>query len=89
MNILSILVYQPIYNILTGLYNIVGDFGIAIIIMTLIIKILLIPLSRKQIESQKEMQELQPKLKKLQEKYKNDKETLSKKNHGFVQRTQG
>ena len=79
MKILFTLIYQPIYNILVGLYNIVGDFGIATIIMTIAFKSLLIPLSRKQIESQKEMQELQPKIKKLQKKYKDDKEQLSKK----------
>jgi len=79
MEILFILIYQPIYNVLFGLYNIVGDFGVAIIIMTIAIKALLIPLSRKQIKSQKEMQELQPKIKKLQKKYKKDKEQLSKK----------
>jgi YidC/Oxa1 family membrane protein insertase len=83
MEILFTLIYQPIYNILVGLYNIVGDFGIAIIIMTVGIKSLLIPLSRKQIESQKEMQELQPKIKELQKKYKNNKEQLSKKTMGL------
>lgn len=79
MEILFTLIYQPIYNILVGLYNVVGDFGVATIIMTIVIKSLLIPLSRKQIESQKEMQELQPKIKELQKKYKKDKEQLSKK----------
>jgi len=79
MEILFILIYQPIYNILVGLYSIVGDFGVAIIILTVIIKSLLIPLSRKQIESQKEMQKLQPKIKELQKKYKKNKEQLSKK----------
>ncbi len=79
MEILFTLIYQPIYNILIGLYNIFGDFGIAIIVMTLLIKAALIPLSRKQIESQKEMTELQPKIKDLQKKYKGDKEQLSKK----------
>jgi len=79
MEILFTLFYQPVYNTLFGLYNIFGDFGIAIIVMTLVIKFALVPLSRKQIESQKEMQELQPKIKELQKKYKNDKEQLSKK----------
>lgn len=74
------LVYQPLYNLLIFVYNIfpLHDFGIAIIIVTLIIKLLLVPLSRKQIESQKKMQELQPKIKEIQEKYKNDKEKQSR-----------
>jgi YidC/Oxa1 family membrane protein insertase len=79
MEILFILIYQPIYNALVGMYNVFGDFGIAIIALTLIIKFALIPLSRKQIESQKEMQEIQPKIKELQKKYKDNKEELTKK----------
>lgn len=73
-------VYQPIYNLLIFLYNFspLKDFGIAIILVTLVIKLILIPLSRKQIESQKKMQELQPKIKALQEKHKDDKEKQSR-----------
>lgn len=69
-------IYQPIYNILIFLYNIIpgGDFGIAIIAVTIILKSALIPLSKKQIQSQKKMQEIQPELKKIQAKYKDDKE---------------
>ena len=73
-------IYQPIYNLLVFVYNIVPfrDFGIAIIIVTVLIKLVLVPLSRKQIESQKKMQELQPKIKELQQKYKTDKEKQSR-----------
>lgn len=72
-------IYQPLYNLLVFVYNIIPfhDFGVAIIIVTVFIKFLLIPLSRKQIESQKKMQELQPKIKEIQEKYKNNKEKQS------------
>lgn len=78
--IFNSLVYQPLYNLLIFVYNVFpfGDFGIAIIIVTVLIKFALVPLSRKQIESQKKMQELQPKIKELQEKYKNDKEKQSR-----------
>jgi YidC/Oxa1 family membrane protein insertase len=72
------LVSQPLYNGLVIFYNIVGNFGLAIILLTILIKLALIPLSKKQIKSQKEMQELQPEIKKLQAKYKDDKEKLSK-----------
>ena len=70
------LIYQPIYNFLIFTYNVIPfhDFGIAIIIVTVILKFILVPLSRKQIESQKKMQEMQPKIKAIQEKYKGDKE---------------
>lgn len=70
------IIYQPIYNALIYLYNIVPghDLGIAIILLTILIRVILYPLAKKQIESQKKMQDLQPEIKKLQEKYKNDKE---------------
>jgi YidC/Oxa1 family membrane protein insertase len=73
-------VYRPIYNLLIFIYNFLPlhDFGVAIVLVTVIIKFLLIPLSRKQIESQKKMQELQPRIKELQDKYKNDKEKQSR-----------
>ncbi len=74
------LIYQPLYNILIFLYDFLpgADFGIAIIVVTLLIKFALIPLSKKQIESQKKMQEIQPELKKIQEKYKDNKEKQTK-----------
>ncbi len=73
-------IYWPIYNLLIFIYNVVPfhDFGVAIILVTIIIKFLLLPLSKKQIETQKKMQELQPKIKEIQEKYKNDKEKQSR-----------
>ncbi len=73
-------IYQPVYNVLVFFYNVVPghDFGVAIILTTLFIKTLFIPLSKKQIESQKKMQELQPIIKELQKKYKDDKEKQTK-----------
>lgn len=70
------IIYQPIYNALIFLYNVIPghDLGVAIILLTVAIRIILYPLAKKQIESQKKMQELQPEIKGLQEKYKNDKE---------------
>jgi YidC/Oxa1 family membrane protein insertase len=74
------IVYQPLYNALIMLYNFIPghDFGISIILITVLLKGLLWPLSKKQIESQKKMQELQPKLKAIQEKHKHDKEKQTK-----------
>lgn len=73
-------VYQPIYNLLVFLYDIIpgGDFGVAIIIATILLKTALFPLSQKQIESQKKMQEIQPKIKELQRKHKGDREKQSR-----------
>lgn len=69
-------IYQPLYNILIALYNVVPgkDFGISIILITILLRTFLIPLYKKQIESQLKMQILQPKIKALQEKTKGDKE---------------
>jgi YidC/Oxa1 family membrane protein insertase len=52
----------------------VGDYGLAIIMLTVLVNIIMFPLTRKQLESSKKLQEIQPQLRKLQEKYKNDKE---------------
>jgi YidC/Oxa1 family membrane protein insertase len=78
-NLFNLFIYQPLYNALIGLYNIIPDLGLAIIILTVIIRIALLPLSKKSIESQKKMQEVQPELKKIQEKYKNDRTMQSQK----------
>jgi len=74
------LFYQPILNLLIFLYNIIPghDFGITIILLTLIVKIIFFPLAQKAIESQKAMQDLQPKLNDLKKKYANDKEKMSR-----------
>ncbi len=53
------------------------SYGIAIILMTIIIKLVLYPLTKTQIKSTKAMMELQPKLKELQDRYKDDKMKLN------------
>ena len=69
MNIFSLLVYDPLYNALIALYALCNNnLGIAIIVLTVIIKLALFGLSKQQISSQKEMQEVQPEIKKLQKK---------------------
>ncbi len=69
-------IYDPLYNALVFFYDVFPfqDFGVAIILTTVLIKGVFYGLSRKQIESQKKMQEVQPKIKALQERYKDDKE---------------
>lgn len=69
--------FQPIFNLLIGLYNLVGDIGLAIIILTVILKLVLWPLTGQSLRSQKMLQQLQPKIKALQEKYKDDKQGLT------------
>ncbi|MDP9300215.1 MAG: YidC/Oxa1 family membrane protein insertase [Actinomycetota bacterium] len=60
--------------VLAWIYDIVPNYGIAIIVLTLAIRLLLLPLGIKQIKSMQHMQALQPKLKELQKKYKNNRQ---------------
>ncbi|MDD3711309.1 MAG: YidC/Oxa1 family membrane protein insertase [Patescibacteria group bacterium] len=76
-NLFQAIFYQPILNLLVFLYNNLGDLGLAIIFLTLIIKLILLPLSKKSIKSQKALQELQPKIDELKAKFKGDKQAMS------------
>jgi YidC/Oxa1 family membrane protein insertase len=80
LSIFHTIIYQPLYNLLILLYNVVPgrDFGISIILITILLRAFLIPLYKKQIESQQKLQVLQPKIKALQEKTKGNKEEQTK-----------
>jgi YidC/Oxa1 family membrane protein insertase len=73
------IVVQPMTNILLSIYGLVGNFGIAIILFTILIRLATHPLMVQQIKSSQKMQELNnsKKYKEIQEKYKGDKEKLS------------
>ncbi len=72
--------FSGLFGSLLGfIYGAVNSYGIAIILLTIIIKVLLLPLSISQIKQTKKMSIVQPKLKELQAKYKNDKEALNAK----------
>ncbi len=60
--------------LISFIYGYIPNFGVAIIIMTLMVKLVTFPLNNKQIKSAKKMQLLQPEMKKIQNKYKDDKE---------------
>jgi YidC/Oxa1 family membrane protein insertase len=62
---------------LTGFYAVVGSFGLAIILLTIAVRVVLLPLSIKQTRSMREMQRIQPEVKKLQAKYKGDRQKLN------------
>lgn len=73
----NLLLYQPILNLLILLYNLFfSNLGLAIIIMTVLIRLVLIPLTNPQLKSAKKMQELGPELEKLKKKFKDDKKKL-------------
>lgn len=66
----SLLALNPLLNSLIALSTIVGNnFGLAIIVLTIIVRIILFPLTLKQTQSTKAMQALQPKIQELQKKY--------------------
>jgi YidC/Oxa1 family membrane protein insertase len=64
----------------------VGNYGIAIILLTILVRGLMFPLGRKQALSAQKMQMLQPKLKEIQEKYKDDKEKLTREQFALYKR---
>ena len=70
-------IFQTMFLVMTTFYAIFGDIGIAIILLTLIIKTALIPLFRAQIVSQRRMQMLQPEIKAIQTKFKGNRNKIS------------
>lgn len=77
MHIFQSFFYQPILNLLVFLYNNVGDLGLSIILLTVVVKSALLPLSKKSIKSQKALQDLQPKIDELKKKHKGNQQALS------------
>lgn len=71
----NLVLYQPLFNGLILLYEYLPghDFGVAIIVLTILIKFILYPLGAQAIRSQRSMSEIQPKVKAIQEKFKDDK----------------
>lgn len=65
MNFFDHLLIRPILNLLAVIYGVVGDFGVAIILMTLIVRILLWPLIKRQLHQTKLMRDIQPELKRI------------------------
>ena len=64
---------KPIFYLLDWLFKSVLNFGVAIMILTLIIRLLMFPIAQKQFHSMAQMRVVQPKMKALQDKYKDDK----------------
>lgn len=76
MNLFDTIVVQPIFNLLVLIYSIIpgADFGIALIILTIIIRFLMWPLVRKQLHQVKVMRKLQPELKRIKKQAKGNKQ---------------
>ena len=63
----------PIFDLLLFLFKTVGNFGVAIICLTLIVRAIMFPIAQKQFQSMAAMRKLQPKMKAIQERFKDDK----------------
>ncbi|MBD3300078.1 MAG: membrane protein insertase YidC [Candidatus Moranbacteria bacterium] len=82
------LITQPLFNFLILLYNLVGDFGVAIIIFTVILKFALFPLIKKQQQFQEKQKIISPKIKEIQQKYKNDPKKLQQEQFNLMKEHQ-
>ncbi|MCP6718377.1 MAG: YidC/Oxa1 family membrane protein insertase [Patescibacteria group bacterium] len=76
LEVFNKVLYQPLFNALVLIYNYFpgNDFGIAVIVLTVLIRIALHPLMSQSLKSQRVMSELQPKIKEVQKKFKDDKQ---------------
>lgn len=74
---------RPIFLLLDKLFSLTGNFGVAIILLTLIIRGVMFPIAQRQFGSMAAMRALQPKLKALQERYKDDKPKLQQETMGL------
>ncbi len=74
MNFFDVILVQPLVNLLVLFYSVlpIHDFGLAIILVTIVIRGVLWPLQGQTLRSQKALNKLQPEIKKISEKYKND-----------------
>lgn len=77
-NLFHKILYQPIFNVLVFLYQYLGDLGIAIIVLTILIRLVLFPLFYKGAKDQAIMQRLAPKIKEIQANHKNNREKQAK-----------
>ena len=67
-----------VVHVLNAIYGVVGNYGIAIIIVTFLMRIIVFPLTLKQEKSMKKMRDLQPELEKIKEKYKDNPQELQR-----------
>lgn len=79
MNIFEIVIVRPIFNLLIGLYSLIpgGDFGIAVIIFTILIRFALWPLLKRQLHQVQMMRKLQPQLAKIKKSTKGNRQLES------------
>lgn len=71
-------VAKPMHAVMNFLYSYIHNYGLVIILLTVVIKILFHPLTKKGLDSMKEMKRIQPQVEALREKYKDDKAKMSR-----------
>ncbi|MBI2065297.1 MAG: YidC/Oxa1 family membrane protein insertase [Candidatus Yanofskybacteria bacterium] len=79
MELYNTILYQPLLNATVFLYNFIpgSDFGLAIITLTILIRVIMFPLTLKTAKSQRAMAKINPSLKAIKEKFKNDSQAQS------------
>ena len=79
-NLFNAIVYQPILNLLIWLYNVIpgSNFGLAIIALTVLVKLVLYPLTVSQIRQQRALQDMQPKIDEIRLRLKDNKDAQAK-----------
>ncbi len=65
---------KPLFQVMTYIYHLVGNFGVTILIVTILVKLLFFPLANKSYESMARMKAIQPRVKELQDRLKDDKQ---------------
>jgi YidC/Oxa1 family membrane protein insertase len=68
---------KPIFHVLHFFYQVIGNYGVAILLLTLLVKILFFPLANKSYRAMSTMKKLQPKMMELREKYADDKMAMN------------
>ena len=76
-NFIDLIVVRPIVNVLFVIFNLVHDFGLAIIIFTIIVKLLMLPLTKRQLNQTKLIRKIQPELTKIKKNCKGNKQLES------------
>src|SRR3989344_4337827 len=79
MQLYNTILYQPLFNATVFLYNVIpgSDFGLAIVTLTILIRIVMFPLTLKTAKSQRAMARVNPRIKDIKEKFKNDSQAQS------------
>ncbi len=77
---------KPFHDLLVWIFGLVGNFGVAILILTVLVKIVFFPLANKSYKSMSQMKKLQPEMMKLRERYKDDRQKMNQELMGLYKK---